>query len=98
MNFEGYAIAAQIENLSAADQDLKRRWTGRKGSDKDEVTCPTWRPCCRSSVSGHWASAAPLLFPFSLRLGAARALALGHALEHAAKVLRPHGKDARRDA
>lgn len=86
-------ISAQIEKLSAAVQDLQKKVDcGDKGSDKDGDLSDL---AALLPLSGFmpWSFGGSLLFPLGLRLGAARALALGHALEHAAKVLRPQGKD-----
>jgi hypothetical protein len=58
-----------------------------KGSDKESepnfADLAALLPLCGIAPLGFGGS---LLFPLGLRMGAARALALGHALEHAAKV------------
>ena len=91
-------ISAQIEKLSAAVQDLQKKADGDKASDKGSYKEPetdlsdlaALLPLFGFMPLGFGGS---LLFPLGLRMGAARALALGHALERAAKVSSQLGKE-----
>lgn len=85
-------LSEQLKNLNAAVQELKKKVDGDKASDKDGdlSDLAALLPLFGFMPLGFGGS---LLFPLSLRLGAARALALGQALERAAKVLGSHGKE-----
>lgn len=85
-------LCEQLKSLSADVKELKKKADGDKGSDKDSdlselaALLPLFGLLPLSF-------GATFLFPLSLRLGAARALALGRALEHAAKVTSHGGKE-----
>lgn len=91
-------ILEKLENLSADVKDLKKKVDGDKGSDKEPYKEPETDlsdlaalfPLFGMMPLGFGGS---LLFPLGLRMGAARALALGHALERAAKVSSQLGKE-----
>ena len=85
-------LSEQLNKLTTAVEDLKKKVDGDKGSDKDGdlSDLAALLPLFGLLPLGFGAS---FLFPLSLRLGAARALALGRALEHAAKVTSHLGKE-----
>jgi hypothetical protein len=83
-------LCEQLKSLSADVKELKKKADGDKGSDSDLSELAALLPLFGLFPLGLGAT---FLFPLSLRLGAARALALSRALEHAAKVTGHAGKE-----